>query len=431
MTSVSNPEEHLQAVCSYYGKGLRWTSDLKTSACCPVGTAPPPEHLAVLKQLHPEVTEKFYGCGSPIPPHVEDATVLDLGCGTGRDVYLLSGLVGTKGRVIGVDMTKEQLDVAREHQDYHAKVLLNGADSNVELRHGYIEDLEGAGVEESSVDIVISNCVCNLSPDKKKVFSQVARALKDGGEFYFSDIYADRRLSEEAQKDKDLVGECLGGALYLNDFVSILREAGLSDPRIVSAAAVQVEDERLKGLVPDVQFYSLTVRIFKLPRESLESELEEYGETATYNGPKEKFVYDSIFTFAKGQAQKVDATTAEVLRRSRYAQFFEVSARGPHRGIFAPKSYFPSIAFMLRAALPASEDTSANGQATSGCCGSNSSVAGQKAQSAKQNQTSNGCCGPKAKAKTPSANRCCAPKSSPTPSAKASSCCSAKKRSCC
>jgi arsenite methyltransferase len=114
------PASTLDAVKEYYGRVLKSSADLKTSACCLAETLPP--HVAgVLKEVHPEVKDRFYGCGSPIPPALEGATVLDLGCGSGRDCYVLSKLVGPGGRVVGLDMTREQLAVARGHQAFHAE----------------------------------------------------------------------------------------------------------------------------------------------------------------------------------------------------------------------------------------------------------------------------------------------------------------------
>ena len=95
-----------ESVRQYYGEVLQGSGDLQTSACCPVG-AMPPHIAAIVSQIHPEVVERFYGCGSPLPPALDGLTVLDLGCGTGRDCYALSKLVGPSGRVIGVDMTAE------------------------------------------------------------------------------------------------------------------------------------------------------------------------------------------------------------------------------------------------------------------------------------------------------------------------------------
>ncbi|MDX3406095.1 methyltransferase domain-containing protein [Streptomyces sp. ME02-6977A] len=163
-----------QSVRDYYGKVLASSADLKTTACC-TDVAPPPHIAAALAEVHDEVMERFYGCGSPIPPALEGATVLDLGSGSGRDVYVLSQLVGPTGRVIGVDMTEEQLAVARRHQDWHAERF---GHANTDFRHGYIEDLAGAGIPDASVDVVVSNCVVNLSPDKPRVLSEIFRVLK-------------------------------------------------------------------------------------------------------------------------------------------------------------------------------------------------------------------------------------------------------------
>ena len=103
--------------------------------------------------------------------------------------------------------------------------------SNVEFKHGYIESLADVGLKEESVDLVVSNCVVNLSPDKAAVLQGVFKALKSGGEFYFSDVFCDRRLNEDIRQNEMLYGECLGGALYVNDFISLAKKVGFLDPR--------------------------------------------------------------------------------------------------------------------------------------------------------------------------------------------------------
>ena len=185
----------------------------------------PPHHTEVLNKIHPEIIEKFYGCGSPIPDEVSGLTVLDLGSGTGRDVYLASGLVGEHGKVIGVDMTEEQVAVAKSHIEYHRESF-GFEKSNVEFILGNIEDLKVLGIEDNSVDLVISNCVINLVDDKAVVLKEIWRVLKEGGELYFSDMYADRRIPGYLKKDKVLWGEGLTGALYVEDFRRIMKNIG-------------------------------------------------------------------------------------------------------------------------------------------------------------------------------------------------------------
>ena len=166
-------QQSLNDIRNYYGKVLQSSSDLKTGACCTIDAMP--AHLRqMLEDVHPQIRERFYGCGSPLPPALDGMTVLDLGCGSGRDAYLLSRLVGEHGRVIGVDMTAEQLEAARAHQQWHAQ-RYGHARSNIEFVDGYIEDLAACGIADASVDVVVSNCVLNLSPEKERVFSEIMR----------------------------------------------------------------------------------------------------------------------------------------------------------------------------------------------------------------------------------------------------------------
>ena len=171
-------------VKEYYGKVLNGIKDLKTRACCCSPGSFPEEIKDALSQIDDEIISHYYGCGSPIPPLLEGMTVLDLGCGTGRDVYVASKLVGENGHVIGIDMTQEQLDIAIRHEESQRK-RFGYKKSNVDFRLGYIEDLASAGIADASIDIVISNCVINLSPYKQEIFNEVWRVLKPGGELFF------------------------------------------------------------------------------------------------------------------------------------------------------------------------------------------------------------------------------------------------------
>ena len=208
------------SVKEYYGKVLQGNKDLKTTACCSTDSAPA-HQKDILELIEDEILDRFYGCGSPIPDELDGKTVLDLGCGTGRDSYLVSKLVGPSGHVTGVDMTDEQLNVANRNLDQQMENF--GFDKpNIEFKKGYIENLKELGIEDNSVDVVISNCVINLSPDKKAVYSEIFRVLKPGGELYFSDVFTDRRVPERLKDDPVLYGECLSGAMYTEDFRRML-----------------------------------------------------------------------------------------------------------------------------------------------------------------------------------------------------------------
>ena len=322
-------------VREYYGRTLTGSDDLGTDAPHCEAVPPPKYVLDVMPLIADEIIARFYGCGSPIPPALEGATVLDLGCGTGRDVYVLSKLVGETGRVIGVDMTPEQLEVAQRYQQEQADKFGFTA-SNVEFRLGYIEDLAGCGIEDESIDLVVSNCVVNLSPFKDMVMSEVYRVLKPGGELYFSDVYASRRLPEELRDDPVLHSECLGGATYAEDFRQLMRKAGwphfvwtVDDPMYVGDLAIETR-------VGFTSFRSRTIRAIKC--DGLEETEEDYGQHATYLGGMPEmpryFDFDSELRFVKGKPRAISGNTARMLEASRYGKFFEISKPRLHRGAF-------------------------------------------------------------------------------------------------
>jgi len=325
----------LATVKEYYGKILQGSKDLQTSACCSTETFPP-AHRAILNEIDPEILNRFYGCGSPIPPVIDGCTVLDLGCGTGRDVYLASKLVGPKGFVIGVDMTDEQLAVARKH--LHSQTKRFGFNEpNVLFKQGYIEDLAACGLEDESVDLVISNCVINLSPDKQRVFAEIFRVLKPGGELYFSDVFADRRMPDSLKNDPLLYGECLGGALYIEDFRRILRSLGCMDYRVVSSRPISLDNPQIAARAGMINFRSLTVRVFKLA--SLEDICEDYGQVAVYHGTipdcQHSFTLDDHHTFYTGKPMLVCGNTAAMVQNTRFGRHFTVTGdRAMHFGAF-------------------------------------------------------------------------------------------------
>lgn len=324
----------LESVKEYYGKVLQSSQDLKTSACCTAESMP--AHLReILKEVHEEVKDKFYGCGSPIPSALEGKTVLDLGSGTGRDCFILSKLVGPSGHVIGVDMTDEQIAVAQKYLDFHRQKF-GFRQPNIEFKKGYIEDLESVGLKNSSVDLVVSNCVVNLSPNKPRVFKEIFRVLKPGGELYFSDVFATRRVPEPMTKDPVLVGECLGGALYTEDFRRMMLSLGCHDYRVTARSKIALHNAEIERKVGMLEFYSMTVRAFKL---DLEDRCEDYGQVATYLGGIEEspnaFMLDDHHTFEKGKPMSVCGNTAMMLKATRYAKYFAVTGdMNTHFGLF-------------------------------------------------------------------------------------------------
>ena len=321
-----------QSIQDYYGRVLQSSADLKTSACCLTETLPP-QVLAALRNVHPEVKDRFYGCGSPIPPALEGVTVLDLGSGSGRDCYVLSQLVGATGKVIGLDMTDEQLAIARKTQDWHAEKF---GYANTQFVQGYIEDLAGAGIADASVDLVISNCVLNLSPDKPRVFREIFRVLKPGGELYFSDVFSDRRVPVALAEDPVMLGECLGGAMYLEDFRRLLAQAGCLDARTVASSPLLVNNPVLERQAGNIRFFSNTVRAFKL---AIEDRCEDFGQVATYLGTLAEsphfFDLDDHHHFVAHKPMLVCGNTADMVSGTRYARHFKVvGEKTRHFGLF-------------------------------------------------------------------------------------------------
>lgn len=323
------------SVKEYYGKIVKKTGDLKTNVCTTCGK--PPKHIGeVLTLIHPEVESKYYGCGLVVPSVLEGMRVLDLGSGSGRDCFVLSKLVGESGFVVGVDMTKEQVDIAKKYIDYHMEKF-GFSKPNIEFRQGYIEKLNELGFQDNSFDIIVSNCVINLSPDKAAVLREAFRVLKQGGELYFSDVYSDRRIPRDLAENTVLYGECLGGALYRNDFLHLAKQVGFVDPRLVEDRPISVQNKKLEELVGHINFFSATYRLFKIP--SLEPACEDYGQAVIYKGgiptsPK-SFTLDMNHIIQSGKVFPVCGNTYQILKQSRFASFFEfIGDQSNHFGAF-------------------------------------------------------------------------------------------------
>ncbi|WP_177421134.1 methyltransferase domain-containing protein, partial [endosymbiont of Lamellibrachia barhami] len=310
-------------VKEYYGKVLQHSGDLQTNACCT--DAEMPGYLRdALSNIHDEVMARYYGCGLVSPQLLEGARILDLGSGSGRDCYALAQMVGESGYVLGVDMTEEQLEVANRHVEWHRE-RFGYAKSNVEFRKGYIEKLDELGLEGNSFDIIVSNCVINLSPDKEAVLREAYRLLKPGGELYFSDVYSDRRVPEHLISDPVLYGECLSGALYWNDFQNLAKKAGFADPRLVEDRPITIDNPEIEEKIGYIGFYSATYRLFKL--DGLEPACEDYGQAVVYKGgipeSEQAFALDNHHIIDKGRMFLVCGNTYRMLNETRFSEYFE------------------------------------------------------------------------------------------------------------
>ena len=195
----------------------------KPISCCDKSCDAPAENPV------PEA-ELGLSCGNPVAfSHLKEGDiVLDLGSGAGRDVFLAAQKVGPNGKAVGVDMTPEMLRLARRNAAMFRKAT--GLD-NVEFRKGIIEKLP---IADGSVDVVISNCVINLSTDKPQVFREVHRVLKPGGRMIVSDIVLERALPEKLKADERLYSACIAGALLRRDYLAAIRAAGFESVEILS-----------------------------------------------------------------------------------------------------------------------------------------------------------------------------------------------------
>ena len=310
-------------VRTYYGETLGSSLDLQTNACCTTDSIP--EYVREsLRYVNDEIKVKYYGCGSPIPQCIAGLKTLDVGCGTGRDVYVLSRLSGERGFAWGIDMTENQLDVAKKHIEEQMDVF-GYTNKNVGFILDYIENLEDH-FEKESLDLIISNCVINLVEDKELVLKKIFNILKPGGEFYFSDVYADRRAPEHITKNEILYGECLGGALYYNDFKRIAKRMGFTDPRVVSDRKIDISNPEIEKLVENINFHTITYRLWKL--EGLEDACEDYGHVAVYRGDISfspfKFELDREHVFYKNRPVSVCGNTAKMPKETRFGKYFEI-----------------------------------------------------------------------------------------------------------
>jgi SAM-dependent methyltransferase len=263
--------------------------------CCPTGY-----HFDDLRTFVPEeVLKVSYGCGTPagLDTVKPGETVLDIGSGGGIDCFEALRRVGEAGHVIGIDMTDEMLAIARRNGPVVANNL-GYSQSNVEFRKGLADAMP---VADASVDLIISNCVINLAPDKPKVFSEMLRVLRPGGRFTISDIVSDQPVPNYLVHDPEKWENCLSGALQVGDYMTKTVEAGFLGIHQLQAIPWQVID--------GIHFFSITLTGYKFA-----GRVEGHPMFATLLGPFRAATDELGQTYHRGKPLRIDGRTAHLLR---------------------------------------------------------------------------------------------------------------------
>jgi len=208
-------------------------------SCCDIGYS-----IEEIKDLPSDISEFSLGCGNPVAlADIRNGeTVLDIGSGGGLDVFLAARKVGPKGKVIGLDMTEQMVEKARQN----AK---KGNYNNVEFKLGEAENIP---VKDNSVDLVMSNCVINLVPNKEKAYREIHRILKPGGRFVISDLVTERELNASIRDNPEKLVACVGGALTEKGYIGVIKKAGFKNVNILKKSSmvvsgIKVFSETIKG----------------------------------------------------------------------------------------------------------------------------------------------------------------------------------------
>jgi arsenite methyltransferase len=276
--------------------------------CCPTSY-----DMADLQSFIPEeVLKVSYGCGTPagLKTVSTGETVLDIGSGGGIDCFEASRLVGPTGHVIGIDMTDRMLDIARRNAPIVA-ANLGYPSSNVEFRKGMADAIP---VIDGSVDLIISNCVINLTPDKKKVFREMFRVAKPGGRFTISDIVADQPVPQYLAHDAEKWGDCLSGALTLTDYIGGMAGAGFLGIHLIKASPWQAID--------GIHFFSVTLTGYKLSASAPQPDVRY----ATLRGPFSRVVDELGTTYLRGIPQPITPETTCLLCQTPLVSHFILSS---------------------------------------------------------------------------------------------------------
>jgi len=337
----------------------------EAALCCPVDYDP-----KWLEAIPEEVIEKDYGCGNPSKWLKPGETVLDLGSGTGKICFIASQVVGSEGRVIGIDMTDDMLEVARRNAPIVAERI---GVSNTEFRKGRIQDLrldleafdaamgelpaEAARdylaiedlaadlrtkqplVPDDSIDVVVSNCVLNLveAEEKPRLFHELFRVLKKGGRAVISDIVCDEPVPQHLQDDPTLWSGCISGALTEQGFLKAFEEAGFHGVELV-----KFESEPWQT-VEGIEFRSVTVQAWK----GKIGPCYEKGQAVIYLGPYQQVCDDDGHRYLRGERIAVCDKTFRLLQSGPYAKDFAfIGPAAPER--FAEDQPFACKADALR-----------------------------------------------------------------------------------
>lgn len=283
--------------------------------CCPTRY-----DAGAVAHIPQDVLDRFYGCGSPMTSaNVKPGeSVVDLGSGAGIDVFIAAKLVGPTGKAVGVDMTDAMLAVANENRPKVAAAL--GYDV-VEFRKGYLEAIP---VMSKTVDVITSNCVVNLSPDKPRVFEEMWRILKDHGRIVISDIVSERDVPPHLKVNPRLWGECLVGALTQEQFVALLERAGFYGLSVLK-----------KTYWKDVEgypFFSITLQGFKYEKTA---GCVFKGHRAVYLGPGKAFVDEEGHLFPRNEPYEVCTDTVAKLLQPPHQGMFAILEPGEERAGYA------------------------------------------------------------------------------------------------
>ncbi len=313
--------------------------EAEPALCCPIDYDP--QFLTVLPE---EILERDYGCGDPSKYVREGDVVLDLGSGGGKICYIASQIVGPEGRVIGVDMTDDMLDLARRHRDTVSERV---GWNNVSFHKGKIQDLrvdleqvegwlsqnpittvEGLAeldafkskfdaapmIPDGSVDVVVSNCVLNLvgAEDRRQLFAEIFRVLKKGGRAAISDIVSDETVPAHMADDPHLWSGCISGAMREDEFLAAFEDAGFH------GVEISVFQDEPWQTVQGIEFRSVTVQAWK----GKQGACWERNQAVIYKGPFKSCLDDDGHTYPRGARVAVCDKTFNLLKSGPYAESF-------------------------------------------------------------------------------------------------------------